>query len=270
MKELKNLVSQLRGPDGCPWDKKQTHQSMIPHLLEEAWEVIEEIQEGRLGPELMDELGDLLFQVILHAQIAEEDQRFSLEKIIETITAKMVERHPHVFSDADKDQSDDELRAQWDAIKKKKMDRNSVLEGIPIHSPQLLRAKKIGERAASIGFEFENTRQIIDKIKEEIAEVEESLEQQDQAGVAEELGDLLFAVTNLARFVKVNPEIALKEANEKFGLRFLRVEAAYKLAKAEGKTLTLDEMESHWNLAKIALAKSGSITTDPTNIDATK
>ncbi|MDX2469605.1 MAG: nucleoside triphosphate pyrophosphohydrolase, partial [SAR324 cluster bacterium] len=235
---------------GCPWDKKQTHKSMIPYLLEEAWEVIEEIQEGRIGPELMDELGDLLFQVILHAQIAEEDQRFSLDQIIETITAKMVERHPHVFSDANKNQSDDELRAQWDAIKKKKLDRNSVLDGIPIHSPQLLRAKKIGERAASIGFEFETTAQIIDKIKEEIAEVEESLAEQDAAGVKEEIGDLLFAVTNLARFVKVNPEIALKDANEKFSNRFFTVEQAYKKAQAEGRVLSLGDLEGYWNLAK--------------------
>lgn len=250
MKDLKKIVSQLRGPEGCPWDKKQTHQSMIPYLLEEAWEVIEEIQEGRVGAELMDELGDLLFQVILHAQIAEEDDRFSLEQIIETITAKMVERHPHVFSDANKNQSDEELRAQWDKIKKKKSGRKSVLDGIPIHSPQLLRAKKIGERAASIGFEFENITQVINKIKEEIAEVEECLEAGDEGGVNEEIGDLLFAVTNLARFVRVNPEIALKNANEKFGMRFITVEEAYKKAQAEGRTLSLEELEGFWGKAK--------------------
>lgn len=250
MDRLKDIVARLRGPEGCPWDKKQTHQSLVPYLLEEAWEVIEEIEQGRHGEALEDELGDLLFQVILHSQIAEEQGRFTLQQVIDRISKKMVERHPHVFDAANREQSDDELRQQWDRIKTRAKTRESVLDGIPTHQPQLMQAKKIGERAAGIGFEFPTSDDILGKIEEELAEVRESLVQGDKQALQGEIGDLLFAVVNLARFHKIDPEIALKQTNDKFKFRFAWVEAGHKAAQAQGKQLTLAEMDELWNQAK--------------------
>ncbi len=250
MERLKEIVARLRGPKGCPWDQKQTHQSLVPYLLEEAWEVIEEIEQGRHGEALEDELGDLLFQVILHAQIAEEQGSFTLQQVIDRVAKKMVERHPHVFDAASRQQSDEELRQQWDRIKTRAKLRDSVLDGIPTHQPQLMQAKKIGERAAGIGFEFPTSNQILEKILEELEEVKECLAQGDKQGLQGEIGDLLFSVVNLARFHQIDPEIALKQTNDKFKTRFAQVEAGVKAAQAKGKKLTLAEMDTLWNQAK--------------------
>ncbi len=253
MEELKKIVAALRGPEGCPWDKKQTHQSLIPFLLEEAWEVIEEIEEGRHEQDLEAELGDLLFQVVLHAQIAEEEGRFDLESLIARLGKKMRERHPHVFAQADPNQTETELKAQWDQIKARTQQRESVLEGIPQHQPQALQAKKLGERAAGLGFEFPTNNEILAKIKEELQEVEAELAQENQQNLVGEIGDLLFSVINLARFNRINPEMALKQSNDKFKQRFAQVEKGIKKAEKSGKKLSLKAMEDLWQGAKESL-----------------
>lgn len=275
MQRLLDLTEKLRSPKGCPWDKKQTHQSLIPFLLEEAWEVIEEIKSEKLGPELKDELGDLLFQVVLHAQIAKEEGRFTFEEVVESVTEKMILRHPHVFGQegqppTDEDLSEEELTAQWNRLKKEKNQNRSVLEGIPHQGPQLLHAKKIGERAASLGFEFDQAEQILEKIHEETEEVKEELKSGDKDKLEMEIGDLLFAVTNLARFMGINPELALKRSNEKFKQRFTSVEAAIKSAEAEGKPLDLEQMERHWEQAKQNAKEQTKERTDPKPSEAPK
>src|SRR3989339_2258849 len=193
MKRLAEIVSQLRSPEGCPWDRAQTHQSLLPHLLEEAYEVIEEVNQDQLGAPLLEELGDLLLQVVLHAQIAQEAGRFDLQAVIDRVSQKMLERHPHVFGDADKNQTQDQLNAQWDRIKAKEKVGKSVFD-IPKSKPALLRAKKIGERAARLGFDWPDSAGVLDKIKEELAEVEVELKKGDKVALESEIGDLLASV----------------------------------------------------------------------------
>ncbi|OGH01876.1 MAG: nucleoside triphosphate pyrophosphohydrolase [Candidatus Lambdaproteobacteria bacterium RIFOXYD1_FULL_56_27] len=250
MNRLIEIVAQLRGPDGCPWDKEQSHLSLLPYLLEEAYEVIEEVQEARLGQDLADELGDLLLQVVLHAQIAKEEGRFGIEEVIQGISKKMIRRHPHVFGPAAKDQNQDQLTRQWDQIKAQEKQTPKLFADIPKAKPALLRAKKIGERAAKLGFDWPNTDGVLDKIKEELAEVEVELKKGDKVALESEIGDLLASVVSLARKCKINPELALQQSNNKFIRRFEQVESGIEAAKAQGQTLDLNQMEALWQGAK--------------------
>jgi len=250
MNRLIEIVAQLRGPDGCPWDKEQSHLSLLPYLLEEAYEVIEEVQEARLGQDLADELGDLLLQVVLHAQIAKEEGRFGIEEVIQGISKKMIRRHPHVFGPAAKDQNQDQLTRQWDQIKAQEKQTPKLFADIPKAKPALLRAKKIGERAAKLGFDWPNTDGVLDKIKEELAEVEVELKKGDKVALESEIGDLLASVVSLARKCKINPELALQQSNNKFIRRFEQVESVIEAAKAQGQTLDLNQMEALWQGAK--------------------
>ena len=250
MKKLIEIVSRLRSPDGCPWDKKQTHSSLSSYILEEAWEVIDEIEQGNIGESLKEELGDLLLQIVLHAQIAGEDNRFNLDDIIEAISRKMINRHPHVFAPDKNSLSEKELKKQWTDIKSKEKNSESIFDGAPSAAPALMNALTISKKAAGLGFDWKTSWDVLSKVEEELDEVREEMENGDTKGIEEEIGDLLFTITNLARFYHINPEIALKKGNDKFINRFSKLEKEIVTAKKEGKELTLEEMEKHWNHAK--------------------
>jgi tetrapyrrole methylase family protein/MazG family protein len=245
------LMAKLRSPEGCPWDRKQTPESLKPFLIEECYEVVDAL--GESSPDkVKEELGDLLFQIIFHSRIAEERGQFTINDVISTNVEKMVRRHPHVFGDAQLS-TDKEVLANWEEIKKKEKgheNRKSILEGVPRHLPSLLRAHSLQERAARVGFDWSKIDEALPKLDEEIAEFKDSLKQKDAAGIEEELGDIFFMLVNISRFVDVNPEEALRKTISKFIHRFRYIEEH---AVTEGRLLTdmtLDEMESLWQESK--------------------
>jgi tetrapyrrole methylase family protein/MazG family protein len=268
--ELVRLMAKLRAPDGCPWDRKQTHESLKPYLLEETYEVLDTIDKQD-EPKLREELGDLLLQVIFHAQIAAERKTFTVEDVMQLLADKLIRRHPHVFGrqDADGALTPDEVYSNWEQIKKSERQRTgrseSALDGVPKTLPALLRAFQIQARASRVGFDWpqngEGVHQVMDKVKEEIEELTDAYgARDDRAGEAgrhaaqrhleDEMGDVLFALVNLARFLKVNPEDALRRATDRFADRFHFVEAE---AARTGRTLqsmTLAEMDTLWEEAK--------------------
>lgn len=250
MKKLVDIVEKLRSPDGCPWDRKQSHASLLSFLLEETWEVIEEIKNGKVGAPLKEELGDLLLQIVLHAQIAKEENRFGIDDVVDYVSEKMVRRHPHVFDSKFKNITPAEQKELWQEIKAEEKQHKSVLDGISSDNPSLINSMKIGQRAASIGFDWDSPWDVFSKIQEELSEVEVEMQEDNRALLEEEIGDLLFAVGNLARFYKINPEIALKRCNDKFKKRFSHVEKEINSAKEKGERLSLDEMERVWQSAK--------------------
>ena len=258
IEKLVEIVAKLRSPEGCSWDRKQTHASLVPCLIEEAWEVADDIYNGKTGDPLMEELGDLLLQIIFHSQIATEENRFQIQDVIEAVSAKMIERHPHVFGEIANDLSDGELHEQWHRIKAEKNDHKSVLDGISHSLPALLSAQKVGKRAASLGFDWDTPRDVLQKVEEELEETREGMADNDLDAIEEEIGDLLFSITNLARHFKIDSEIALKKANEKFRTRFALIEKALTDAKNEGKQFTSDELEEIWKAAKAKLAREKS------------
>jgi MazG family protein len=243
---LREIVARLRAPDGCPWDREQTHESLKPHLIEECYELIDAIDE-RDDEALCEELGDLLLQVMLHAQMASEQGRFDFDSVAESIAEKLVRRHPHVFSDTKLSTSDAVLR-QWDAIKRhEKKDRESVLDGVPRLLPALARAQKIQSKASRIGFDWPDSTGTLEKVKEEVAELEQA-KNDDQ--LAEEVGDLLFAVVNFARKSKLEAEDLLQAANRKFSDRFRRMEILAEERGLKLSSLTLAEMDQLWDEVK--------------------
>jgi MazG family protein len=263
--DLLAVMAALRAPGtGCPWDLEQTFATIAPYTIEEAYEVADAIERGDLG-DLKEELGDLLLQVVYHSRMAEEQGAFAFHDVVEAVTAKMVRRHPHVFGTP-------EQRAAgvrpgfWERIKAEERARGeggaapSVLDGVPVGLPALTRALKLQDKAARVGFDWPSLQPVLDKLKEELAELETEIgpsgrdsqksTHQDQARIEEELGDLLFVVANVARHLKVDPETALRSANAKFARRFQAIER--KLA-ADGRTpsrSTLAEMDALWNDAK--------------------
>ena len=249
--KLVELMARLRGPDGCPWDRKQTTESLKPFLIEECYEVIDALDEGD-PQKVREELGDLLFQIIFHARIAEENGQFTIRDVIDANLEKMVRRHPHVFGDAQLS-TDKEVLANWEEIKKKEKgadQRTSILEGVPRHLTSLLRAHSLQERAAQVGFDWSRIDEALPKLDEEMEEFKESLKKEDAAGIEEELGDVFFMLVNISRFLGINPEDALRKTISKFIRRFRFIEEN---AAGEGKQLgdmTLDEMERLWQEAK--------------------
>ena len=259
---LVRIMDTLRSPGGCPWDRAQTHRSLRAHLLEEAYEALEAIDRGQID-HLVTELGDVLFQCVFHAQIAAEAGRFELADAIDAIAAKLVRRHPHVFTAGGRRlsararrragiDSPAAVKTQWERIKAREAAgraRRGVLAGLPSALPALLRAHEIGRRVGAVGFDWAEPGAVIDKIDEEARELRQALvEGPDRA--AEELGDLLFSVANLARKVGIEPEAALRAANEKFTRRFEGIEAA--LAK-QGRSVhdaTTEELEALWHQVK--------------------
>lgn len=258
LNELLTLMACLRSPDaGCPWDQKQTYRTIAPYTIEEAYEVADAILRDDL-PHLKEELGDLLFQVVFYCQMAKEENAFEFEDVVSGLTEKMLRRHPHVFPDGSLDSfgrkaelSPREVHQQWDEIKaSEKKHRTGLLDDVPASFPPLMQAVKLQKRAAKVGFDWGSVKPVIAKIREELDELEEAIEHQDQAHTEEELGDLLFAMANLARHVKVDPEQAVMGTNQKFRRRFKRIE---ELSAGQGKELTqmtLDEMDAFWDQAK--------------------
>jgi tetrapyrrole methylase family protein/MazG family protein len=249
LNELIAIMSALRGENGCPWDKEQTRESLKPFLVEEAYEVLEAIDEKK--PEaIKEELGDLLFQVVFQCQIAKEREEFDMAAVIDTIGKKMVARHPHVFGDADYKTSA-EVLVHWEEQKKREgKQRESVLDGIPKELPSLLRAHRLQDRASRVGFDWERVEDVLPKLDEELTEFREALKRQRTEEIEDELGDIFFVLVNIARFVGINPEDALRKTISKFISRFRYIEMA---AADRGKTLsdmTLAEMDALWDEAK--------------------
>ncbi|MCB1236437.1 MAG: nucleoside triphosphate pyrophosphohydrolase [Verrucomicrobiae bacterium] len=252
MERLRAIMHRLRAPGGCPWDAEQTHESLLPHLIEEAYEVAEAVRSGDRDA-LVDELGDLLLQPVFHAEIASETGAFDFDDIAMAIADKLVRRHPHVFGDAEVADADGVLR-QWDAIKrdeKGEADAASYyLEKASDGLPALMSAAKIQKKVARIGFDWPGPEPIFEKIREETAETEQALRSGDRAHLEEEIGDLLFAVVNLARKEKLDPELLLARANAKFVNRFQQVEDRLRddgLSLAEA---TLEQMDAAWEAVK--------------------
>ena len=247
--ELVRIMAVLRAPDGCPWDREQTHMSLRRHLLEESYEAVAAIESGD-DAEIRDELGDILLQVVFHAQIAAEEGRFTVDDVAEAIVTKLVRRHPHIFADAVADTPAD-VMTRWDAIKRTEnveKEREGVLDGIAPTLPALSYAEKISRRAVGVGFEWETVEDVWDKVREEIAELQATDHGTPEA--EEELGDVLFTMVNVGRKMGLDPEQALRMTCAKFIRRFSAME---RFAADEGRALAdmgIDEQEALWRRAK--------------------
>jgi len=251
-RRLVGIMDRLRSPGGCEWDRAQTHETLRQYLLEEAHEVIDAI--NRRDPEaLKEELGDLLLQVLFHARIAAEQGSFSIDDVIESITQKMIRRHPHVFGDAAAG-TPDAVSRQWDRIKKtlEKKVYSSAVGGVPRTFPSLLRAAKMTRKAARAGFDWETTDQVLEKVDEELSELRAAIASKEPEAIEHELGDVLFSLVNLARFVHVNPEIALAAANDRFERRFREMERIARQAGCSIETADAATLDSLWERAKKA------------------
>ncbi len=248
-RRLIEIMERLRSPDGCPWDREQTNQSIKPYLIEETYEVVDAIDEN--DPEkLKEELGDLLFQIIFHAQIAKEKGEFDIHDVIEVISKKMISRHPHVFGDKDFKTSEEVLR-QWDERKKEEgKQRESILDGIPSHLPALMRAHGIQLRVSKIGFDWKELRDVLRKLDEELMEFRLAIQKNDKSEIEDELGDIFFVLVNISRFVDINPEEALRKTISKFISRFRYIEKRVLKEGRDLKEMTLEEMDNLWEEAK--------------------
>lgn len=254
IKELLKIMETLRDPkDGCAWDVEQTFKTIAPYTIEEAYEVAEAVEQDDMNG-LKDELGDLLFQVVFHAHMAEEAGHFDFSDVVDAIAEKMIRRHPHVFAD-DNFRTAEEQTVAWEeqkaeerAAKKQK----SILDGVTVGLPALTRAVKLQKRAARVGFDWPETSQVIDKLQEEMLELSEELvaDQQDQAKIEEEFGDMMFVYANLARHLKIDPEEALRAANTKFTRRFNKIEQHIENEQNSFDKYSLDELEEFWVKAK--------------------
>lgn len=244
--EFINIVKQLR--KDCPWDRIQTHLSLRRCLLEETYEVLEAIDDGSMQ-ELKKELGDILLQVVFHSNIAEENDDFTLSEVIKSETNKLIERHPHVFGDV-KVKDSDEVKKNWEKLKKNE-GRKSVIDGVPEELPALLKAYRIQEKASKVGFDWKDEKPVFDKIIEEINELRDNVNSgKSEPEIEGEFGDVLFSIVNYSRFLKINPEDALRRTIKKFRERFQKIE---KFAEENGRVLddmTLEEMDDIWNKAK--------------------
>jgi tetrapyrrole methylase family protein/MazG family protein len=248
---LMGLMRRLRAPGGCPWDAEQSHESLKRYLLEETYEVMEAIDAASV-PMMKEELGDLLLQVVFHSVIAEESGEFDMDGVIETLNDKLIRRHPHVFADLEV-KDIDQLIDNWEKIKKKEKGaaRKSALSGVPSHLPALLKAHKISEKAARVGFDWSRADEVFAKVLEELKEFEETMLEGNQERMEAELGDLLFAIANLGRFLSLDPEDALRKTISRFMKRFEHIENSLHKSNREIRDASLDEMEKLWEEAKI-------------------
>lgn len=280
LEDLLNLMARLRDPEtGCPWDLKQTRQSLIPHTLEEVYEVVECIEEGDFE-HLKEELGDLLLQIIFYAQLAQEEKRYNFADVVDVLTNKLVTRHPHIFPDGklygqgavagDQPQDAAQVSQLWEKVKvaeralKGEQAAESLLDGVPLNLPAMTRAVELQKRAAKVGFDWGDPLLVLDKMEEELAEIREALAGGKQEEVAAEVGDFIFAAVNLARHLKVDPESAVRATNRKFTQRFNSIEA---LCLEKGTPLTaarqadtkqaisLQQLDAYWDEAKLLEAE---------------
>lgn len=262
--DLLHLMARLRDPQyGCPWDLKQSYATIVPHTIEEAYEVADAIERGDFD-HLPGELGDLLFQVVYYSQLAREEGRFEFAQVVDAITTKLVHRHPHVFPDGDLygavdvakleeaavKQRWEEIKAEERAEKAAAPEQLSLLDDVPTALPSLSRAIKLQKRAAQVGFDWPEALPVVDKVREELDEVLEAMSENDPEAIAEEIGDLLFVVSNLARHLKVDPETALRAANGKFERRFRFIEQALREAGRNMEDCALDELDALWGEVK--------------------
>ena len=262
--DLLHLMARLRDPQyGCPWDLKQTYATIVPYTLEEAYEVADAIERADFE-HLPGELGDLLFQVVYYSQLAQEEGRFEFAAVVDGITRKLIRRHPHVFVDGDLYGAPDaprleeaavkqrweELKAEERAAKAAVPEQLSLLDDVPQALPALSRAVKLQKRMAQVGFDWADALPVVDKVREELDEVLEAMSENDPQAISEEIGDLLFVVTNLARHLKVDPESALRAANAKVERRFRFIEQALREAQRPIENCTLDELDALWGEAK--------------------
>ena len=245
--ELIKIVEKLRGPDGCPWDKEQTSQSLISYLLEETYEVIEAIDEKDWDG-LKEELGDLMFHIIFQATIAKEDELFDISESIKNINEKLIRRHPHVFDK--KNLINDKIKPSWELQKHKEKKRNSRLDGVPQILPGLVRAQRIQEKASYVGFDFQAEDEIWNKISEELEELKNAQQNNNKDEILEELGDAIFSLVNLARFLGISADDALRKSNNKFISRFKIIENELNRRGKNIEESSLNEMDEIWNVIK--------------------
>ncbi len=251
---LVDIMRQLRAPDGCPWDREQTHETLKPYLIEEAYEVLDAIDDGNDGA-LAEELGDVLLQVIFHAQVASEEGRFNVDDVSRAIAEKLERRHPHVFGDVQADTSEVVLQ-NWDAIKREEKEdkgeaKKGLLDDVPRHLPALMHAETLQKKAARVGFDWEKLDEVTEKAREEVGEFIETLHHKDNPErVREELGDLLFSLVNVARFVGISPEEALSRTNRKFTTRFQYIERKLAESGSSPEKASLGQMDLFWEEAK--------------------
>ena len=251
---LLDIMAALRTPEtGCPWDLEQSFATIAPYTIEEAYEVADAIAQGNLGS-LKEELGDLLFQVVFHARMAEEQGVFDFNEVVQGLSDKMEARHPHVFGTHAIETAEQQTQ-NWEVMKAKERAAKlandpSLLADIPLALPALMRAEKLTKRAARVGFDWPSLNEVFEKLTEEIGETQEAIAEGDQAHIEEEIGDVLFVLANLARKAKVDPEVALRSANAKFERRFRWIEEALQRDGKSPETSSLEEMDGLWNLAK--------------------
>ena len=243
-------MHRLRAPGGCPWDAEQTHESIVPNLIEEAYETVDTIQRGD-HEHLKEELGDLLLQVVFHAEIAEEAGRYNLDDVAREISDKLVRRHPHVYAQSEANDTEAVLK-QWDDIKRgeKGDEKQPYLHGVGKDLPGIIKAAKLQKKAAKVGFDWPDQAGVIAKLKEEFVELEAAIESGDEAHIAEDLGDLLFSAVNLARFRKLDPEVLMTAANRKFEERFAAMEQSLADQCLSLEDASLEQMETAWQAAK--------------------
>lgn len=262
--DLLHLMARLRDPlHGCPWDLKQSYATIVPHTLEEAYEVADAIERGDFD-HLPGELGDLLFQVVYYSQLAREEGRFEFAHVVDGITRKLLRRHPHVFPDGDlygavevAKLDEVAVKQRWEAIKAEERaeqaavpEQLSLLDDVPAGMPSLSRAIKLQKRAAQVGFDWPDALPVVDKVREELDEVLEAMSENDAGAISEEIGDLLFVVSNLARHLNVDPETALRAANGKFERRFRFIEQSLREQGRAMQDCVLDELDALWGEAK--------------------
>ena len=246
--DLVNIVEKLRSPEGCPWDKEQTHESLLPYFLEEAYEVIESV-ELKDWETLKEELGDVLLHILLQAKIADETNKFNISDSLEVINNKLVNRHPHVFGDDNIDASV-EAKQNWEDIKHVEKKRKSRLDGVPNKLPALVRAQRLQEKASYAGFDLDNIEDAWEKLNEELNELKSAQEKRDIENIKEEIGDVLFSVVNLSRFFDIPAEDMLRKTNRKFITRFQTIERELKEKGKKLENSNLEEMEKIWEKSK--------------------
>ncbi|HOT45896.1 MAG TPA: nucleoside triphosphate pyrophosphohydrolase [Spirochaetota bacterium] len=247
--QFAEIIAALRGENGCPWDRKQTHESLRPYLIEEAYEALDAIESGD-PVHIREELGDILLQIYLHAEIARERNQFTIDDVARSIIDKIILRHPHVFGDATVRDAD-HVADRWEQIKKaEKPHRKSLLDGVPKHLPALLKAYRIQQKVSRVGFDWERIEDVAAKLDEETGELKAAMASSDREKITDEAGDILFSIANLLRFMHINPEEALEMTIGKFTRRFQYIEQRAAEMEKNLEEMTIDEMESLWQESK--------------------